>query len=320
MNGPIIDIKHLVTQFFTYEGIVKALDGVDLVVWPGEIFGLVGETGCGKSVTVRSIMRLIDSPGKIVSGSVLFNGQNLLALNEKEMSQIRGEKIAMIFQEPLRSLNPVKKIGTMMSEVIRLHHKVSKGEALSLATKSLGETEMPDPEKILKQYPHELSGGMRQRVMIATAISLQPKLLIADEPTTALDVTIQAQILRLISKLKENLGTSIILVTHNLGVVAQLCDRMAVMYAGNVVEVGSTRQIFENPVHPYTQGLMKAIPLMDKDQDRLIGIEGSVPDLINPPTGCRFYPRCWRCEEKCRTAKPSYLTVTERHLVACHHL
>ena len=320
MNGPIIDVKHLVTQFFTYEGIVKAGEGVELVVWPGEIFGLVGETGCGKSVTVRSIMRLIDSPGKIVSGSVLCNGQNLLALNEKEMSQIRGKKIAMIFQEPLRSLNPVKKIGTMMSEVIRLQHKVSKGKAFSLAAKSLGETEMADPEKILKQYPHELSGGMRQRVMIATAISLRPKLLIADEPTTALDVTIQAQILRLISKLKEDLGTSIILVTHNLGVVAQVCDRMAVMYAGNVVEVGSTRQIFENPVHPYTQGLMKAIPLMDKDQDRLIGIEGSVPNLINPPTGCRFNPRCRRCEEKCRTAKPSYLTVTEGHLVACHHL
>jgi peptide/nickel transport system ATP-binding protein/oligopeptide transport system ATP-binding protein len=319
MERPLIDIKELSTYFFTYEGVVKALEDVDLTIWPDEIFGLVGETGCGKSVTALSIMKLIHyPPGRIMSGRILFDGDDLVPKNEKEMSRIRGEKIAMIFQEPMSCLNPVMKIGDMMAEVIKLHLKVSKEEASNLAAKALEETEMPDPFHVLTQYPHELSGGMRQRVMIATAMSLRPRLLIADEPTTALDVTIQVQILRLLRRLKDSFKASIMLITHNLGVVAQICGRVAVMYAGGIVEVGSVEDIFEKPSHPYTLGLTLAIPKLDEGKGRLKGIEGSVPDLINPPTGCRFHPRCGYCGEKCRTQKPSSRNVNKGHRVACH--
>lgn len=319
MERPVIDIKGLSTYFFTYEGVVKALEGVDLAIWPDEIFGLVGETGCGKSVTALSIMKLIPSPpGKIVSGRILLDSEDLIPKDEKEMFRIRGKKIAMIFQDPMSCLNPVKKVGEMMLEVIQLHLRVSKKEALNIAAKSLEETEMPDPFQVLKQYPHELSGGMRQRVMIATAISLRPRLLIADEPTTALDVTIQAQILRLLKRLNGTFETSILLITHNLGVVAQLCHRVGVMYAGSLVEVGSVEDIFENPRHPYTIGLILAIPKLDEERERLKGIEGNVPNLINPPLGCRFHPRCGFCMEKCQTLKPSYKSDNKGHGVACH--
>jgi oligopeptide/dipeptide ABC transporter ATP-binding protein len=319
MERPLIDVRDLNTYFFTYEGIVKAVEGLDLTIWPDEIFGLVGETGCGKSVASLSIMKLIRfPPGKIMSGKILLDGEDLVPKTEREMLRIRGEKVAMIFQDPMSCLNPVKKIGEMMSEVIRLHLKVSKKEALNRAAKSLEETEMPDTFQVVKQYPHELSGGMRQRVMIATALSLRPRLLLADEPTTALDVTIQAQILRLLRRLNRAFKTSIMIITHNLGVVAQLCDRVAVMYAGGIVEVGSVEDIFERPAHPYTIGLIDAIPKLNEDRERLKGIEGGVPNLIHPPPGCRFHPRCGSCSEKCQTEKPIYQDLGKGHRVACH--
>jgi len=319
MDQPVVQIRDLRTYFYTYEGVVKAIEGVDLDIMSHEILGLVGETGCGKSVTALSIMRLIYyPPGKIVSGKILLHGEDLVVKSEREMSKIRGEKMAMIFQDPMSSLNPVKKIGEMMTEVIRLHLGVSRKEAQRRAVASLAETEMPDPSYVLKQYPHELSGGMRQRVMIATAISLKPELLIADEPTTALDVTIQAQILRLLKKLKENLKVAILIITHNLGVVAQLCDRVAVMYAGEIVEVGTVEDIFERPAHPYTLGLIRAIPRMDEKGDRLVGIEGNIPNLIDPPTGCRFHPRCGFFHAKCRMEKPNFRNLNQSHWVACH--
>lgn len=319
MDQPLIQIRDLSTSFYTYEGVVKAVEEVDLDIMPQEILGLVGETGCGKSVTALSIMRLIYyPPGKIVSGKILLDGEDLVVKSEREMRKIRGEKMAMIFQDPMSSLNPVKKVGEMMTEVIRLHLRVSWKEAQRRAVASLSETEMPDPSYVLKQYPHELSGGMRQRVMIATAISLKPKLLIADEPTTALDVTTQAQILRLLRKLKENLKVAILIITHNLGVVAQLCNRVAVMYAGEIVEVGTVEDIFERPAHPYTLGLLRAIPRMDEKEDRLVGIEGNIPNLIDPPAGCRFHPRCEFCHAKCRIEKPNYRNLNQSHWVACH--
>jgi oligopeptide/dipeptide ABC transporter ATP-binding protein len=321
MNRPLIEIKNLSTYFFTYDGVVKAIEGLDLDIGPEEIFGLVGETGCGKSVTAQSIMKLIhDPPGRIVSGQILLEGEDLVPKSEREMSKIRGKKIAMIFQDPMSCLNPVKRIGEMMTEVIRLHLKVPQQEALKRAVRSLEETEMPDAVYVLKQYPHELSGGMRQRVMIATAISLSPRLLIADEPTTALDVTIQAQILRLLKRLRDTFKTSILIITHNLGVVAQLCDRVAVMYAGGVVEVGSVEDIFERPGHPYTLGLIDAIPRIDEERERLRGIEGNIPNLIHPPTGCRFHPRCDLHQVRCRTERPCYRDLNGGHQVACHQI
>jgi oligopeptide/dipeptide ABC transporter ATP-binding protein len=253
-----------------------------------------------------------------MSGKILLDGEDLVPKTEKEMYRVRGKKIAMIFQDPMSCLNPVKKIGDIMSEVIRLHLRVSREEALTLAVKSLEETEMPDSAHLLKQYPHELSGGMRQRVMIATAISLAPRLLLADEPTTALDVTIQAQILRLLRRLNRTFKTSILIITHNLGVVAQLCDRVAVMYGGSIVEVGSVEDIFERPSHPYTVGLIEAIPKLDEGRERLRGIEGNVPNLIHPPMGCRFHPRCGSRSEKCETQKPIYQDLGKGHCVACH--
>jgi oligopeptide/dipeptide ABC transporter ATP-binding protein len=319
MKPPLIAIKNLSTYFFTYEGIVKAVEGADLEILPNEIFGLVGESGCGKSVTAQSIMKLIpDPPGRIVSGQILLEGEDLVPKSEKAMSRIRGEKIAMIFQDPMSCLNPVKRIGTIMTEVIRLHLRVSQREALSRAVRSLEETEMPDAPYVLKQYAHELSGGMRQRVMIATAISLSPRLLIGDEPTTALDVTIQAQILRLLRRLREAFHASILVITHNLGIVAELCDRVAVMYAGCIVEVGTVEDIFESPGHPYTLGLIRAIPRLDEERERLFGIEGSIPNLVDPPMGCRFHPRCGLSHERCRTEKPGYRDLNGRHRVACH--
>ncbi|MCK5022488.1 MAG: ABC transporter ATP-binding protein [Candidatus Pacebacteria bacterium] len=315
----LLRVKDLKTYFFTHDGTVKAVDGINLKVSKGETLGLVGESGCGKSVTALSIMRLIPSPpGKIVGGEIHFEGKNLLELNEKEMRKIRGRKISMIFQEPMTSLDPMFTIGDEIAEVIRLHQGLKKDEARKKAIESLKTVGMPDPKKRINEYPHELSGGMRQRAMIAMALSCNPTLLIADEPTTALDVTIQAQILRLIDELRKKFGTSVLLITHDLGVIAETCDNVAVMYAGHIVEHTDTNTLFRNPLHPYTKGLMKSIPRLDVDTKRLEIIKGLVPTLLDMPSGCPFHPRCNFCSEGCTKELPKLIEVEKNHLVRCH--
>jgi peptide/nickel transport system ATP-binding protein/oligopeptide transport system ATP-binding protein len=315
----LLRVKDLKTYFFTHEGPVKAVDGINLKVSKGETLGLVGESGCGKSVTALSIMRLIPSPpGKIVGGEIHFEGKNLLELNEKEMRKIRGRKISMIFQEPMTSLDPMFTIGDEIAEVIRLHQGLKKDEARKKAIESLKTVGMPDPEKRINEYPHELSGGMRQRAMIAMALSCNPTLLIADEPTTALDVTIQAQILRLIDELRKKFGTSVLLITHDLGVIAETCDNVAVMYAGHIVEHTDANTLFRNPLHPYTKGLMKSIPRLDVDTKRLEIIKGLVPNLLDMHSGCPFHPRCNFCSEGCTKELPKLIEVEKNHLVRCH--
>ncbi|MFQ6087331.1 MAG: ABC transporter ATP-binding protein [Candidatus Methanofastidiosia archaeon] len=319
MEEVILEIRNLRTYFYTYEGVVRALDGINLDIKKGEAVGLVGETGCGKSVTALSIMRLIQSPpGKIVGGEILFEGKNLLELTEDEMRDIRGNEIAMIFQEPMTSLNPVFTIESQMREIIMLHQKVGKDEAKKRALEMLKLVGMPDPEKVLKQYPHELSGGMRQRAMIAMEISCSPDLLIADEPTTALDVTIQAQILKLIKGIMGEIDASLLLITHDLGVIAKICDRVAVMYAGVIVEFADVRSIFKDPMHPYTKGLINAIPKLSEKRERLEIIRGRVPNLIHPPSGCRFHPRCDFRMDICDKEKPPAFNVKSEHSVACY--
>ncbi|TET12496.1 ABC transporter ATP-binding protein [Candidatus Aerophobetes bacterium] len=318
MKEMLLEIKELETHFFTYEGVVKALNKVDLTIYKGETLGLVGETGCGKSVTALSILRLVPAPpGKIVGGKVFFEGENLLEKEEKEMRKIRGSKISMIFQNPTSSLNPVFTVGNQVTTVTRTHQKGSKREAQKKATEMFELVRLPDPERTLWKYPHELSGGMQQRIMIAMALSCEPSLLIADEPTTALDVTIQAQVLNLIKKLKEETKTSILLITHNLGIVAKMCDRVVVMYAGEVVEEASLNKIFEAPKHPYTVGLLGAIPKLNQ-KEKLEVIKGSVCSLIDPPQGCRFYPRCSSFTEICQKEKPARVKIEEDHFVSCH--
>ncbi len=315
----LLRVKDLKTYFFTHDGTVKAVDGINLKVSKGETLGLVGESGCGKSVTALSIMRLIPNPpGKIVGGEIHFEGKNLLELNEKEMRKIRGRKISMIFQEPMTSLDPMFTIGDEIAEVIRLHQGLKKDEARKKAIESLKTVGMPDPEKRINEYPHELSGGMRQRAMIAMALSCNPTLLIADEPTTALDVTIQAQILRLIDELRKKFGTSVLLITHDLGVIAETCDNVAVMYAGHIVEHTDANTLFRNPLHPYTKGLMKSIPRLDVDTKRLEIIKGLVPTLLDMPSGCPFHPRCNFCSEGCTKELPKLIEVEKNHLVRCH--
>ncbi len=315
----LLKIKDLKTYFFTHEGTVKAVDGINLTVNKGETLGLVGESGCGKSVTALSIMRLIPSPpGKVVGGKIYFEGKNLLELGEKEMRKIRGKKISMIFQEPMTSLDPMFTIGDEIAEVIRLHQGLNKDEARQKAIESLRIVGMPDPEKRINEYPHELSGGMRQRAMIAMALSCNPALLIADEPTTALDVTIQAQILRLIDKLRKKFGTSVLLITHDLGVIAETCDNVAVMYAGHIVEHTDVDTLFRNPLHPYTKGLMKSIPRLDITAERLEIIRGLVPNLLDMPPGCPFHPRCDFRSEICTKELPKLIEVEKNHLVRCH--
>lgn len=315
----ILDIKNLRVYFRTEEGIVKALESVNLHVNKGEILGLVGETGCGKSVTALTVLRLLTNAGE-VSGEILFEGRNLLELDERDMLRIRGKEIAMIFQEPMTSLNPVFTVGEQLIDVIRLHLGVDKERARARAIEVLKLVKMPDPDYMLKKYPHELSGGMRQRVMIAMAISCRPKLIIADEPTTALDVTIQAQILGILKNLKEELGVSIVVITHNLGVVAQLCDRVAVMYSGYVVETGTVSEIFESAVHPYTRGLLAAIPPVDEEVEKLRVIPGVVPNLINPPSGCRFHPRCERfLDGTCDAKAPEISSLSDTHTYLCYN-
>lgn len=315
----LLKVKDLKTYFFTYEGTIKAVDKINLTIKKGETLGLVGESGCGKSVTALSILRLIPSPpGKIVGGEIIFEGKNLLDLSEKEMRKIRGRKISMIFQEPMTSLDPMFTIGDEITEVIKLHQGLTKEESRKKTLDLLIKVGMPDPKKRIDEYPHELSGGMRQRAMIAMALSCNPTLLIADEPTTALDVTIQAQILKLIDKLKKEFETSVMIITHDLGVIAETCDNVAVMYAGNVVEHTNVKTLFRNPLHPYTKALMRSIPRLDVDTVRLEIIRGLVPNLLDLPSGCPFHPRCDFCFNKCPKEKPKLKTIEKNHLVACH--
>lgn len=314
----VLEIRDLRVEFHTESGVVKALDGVNLTLEEGEVLGVVGETGCGKSVTAQTILKLLPSPpAKITGGEILLEGRNILDLSEEELGKIRGRKITMIFQEPMTSLNPVFTVWEQMKDVITLHRGVSKEEAWKIAIEVLKDVRMPDPEGALKKYPHELSGGQRQRIMIAMALSCRPKILIADEPTTALDVTIQAQILNLLKSLQEKYGMSVILITHDMGVVAQVADRVAVMYAGSVVEIGNVEDVLRNPLHPYTKGLLRAIPTVRKKLERLESIPGSVPNLLDPPSGCRFHPRCSLVKDVCRKVKPKLKDVDGR-LVACH--
>jgi oligopeptide/dipeptide ABC transporter ATP-binding protein len=318
VQDSILTVRNLKTYFFTYDGIVRAVDGVSFSVAPGEALGIVGETGCGKSVTAYSLLRLVQKPGQIVAGKIFFRDQDLLAKTESEMREIRGGKISMIFQEPMTSLNPVFSVGEQLSSVIMHHKKTGRLETIQKTIRSIEDVGIPDPRRVLRQYPHELSGGMRQRVMIAMALSLSPELIICDEPTTYLDVTVQAQILKLIKEMQTKLGASILLITHNLAIVAHYCDRVAVMYAGEIVEIATVNAIFNDPEHPYVQGLLSAIPALSKGDERLNPIPGVVPNLINPPAGCRFHPRCNRQMSVCKDRPAGLVQVGEGHYVACH--
>jgi len=316
MARPLLSIRNLKTYFFTEEGVVKAVDGIRLEIGKEEAVGLVGESGCGKTVTALSIMRLIPNPGRIVDGEIIFDGEDLLKKTENEMRKIRGNKISMVFQDPMTSLNPVFTIGDQIAEAIELHRKLSKQEAIKETIRILELVGIPEPSSRVKEYPHQFSGGMRQRVMIAMAISTNPSLLIADEPTTALDVMTQAQILELLCRLKKEFKLSVLLITHNLGVAAEFCDRIAVMYAGKIVESADTKTLFEKPKHPYTQALLKAIIKADSRND-LETIQGSSPNPLNMPTGCRFHPRCPYAKEICSRREPETIEVTSGHYVKC---
>jgi oligopeptide/dipeptide ABC transporter ATP-binding protein len=318
---PILEVRNLKTYFFTEDGVVKAVDGVDLTVYQGEVLGLVGESGCGKSVTSLSIMRLIGIPGEIVDGEVYFEGRNLLELSEHEMVSMRGNRMSMIFQQPQSSLNPVFTVGDQVAEVLEIHSDMSKEEAWGRAVELLRIVGIADAEKKAYAFPHEMSGGQAQRVMIAMALALNPQLLIADEPTTALDVTIQAQILDLMRDLRSRMGTSVILITHDLGVIAEMADRVAVMYAGRIVEQTDINTLFQQPMHPYTRGLIASIPVLGKVKGRLEVIPGSVPNLIDLPPGCRFAPRCKaRVENQltiCTEVEPDLIALHPGHQVRC---
>jgi len=312
----VLEIRDLYINFRTIWGVAKVLNGVSFEVNDGEIFGLVGETGCGKSVTALSVLRLLPSNAQI-SGQIIFKGENLLEKSEEEMRKLRGKEISIIFQDPMTSLNPLFKIGDQMVDIITLHEGLSKEEALEHARNIIKSVGLSDPERILNSYPHELSGGMRQRIMIAMALSSNPSLLIADEPTTALDVTIQKQILKLILDLRDEYSFSVLLITHDLGVVAEVCDRVGVMYAGNIVEIAPTEELFENPLHPYTQGLLSVVP-DPRTKKPLKPLRGSVPSLLNPPSGCRFHPRCDYAKDVCSRVKPELIERSPGHFVACH--
>jgi peptide/nickel transport system ATP-binding protein len=321
MDEIILKIENLHTYFKTELGLVKAVNGVNLSIRKGETLGLVGESGCGKSVTAMSIMGLIpDPPGKIVKGRIYFENQNLVDFNEKEFRDIRGNQISMIFQEPMTSLNPVYRIGTQIVEAIRLHMPLSRHAAESRAQKLLSKVGISDPVKRLREYPHQMSGGMLQRVMIAMALACNPRLIIADEPTTALDVTIQAQILDLMNEIKQGLGGSILLITHDLGVVAEMAQRVAVMYTGQIVEYTSVEELFAQPMHPYTKGLLASIPNIESEvteNRKLNAIPGIVPNLLNLPPGCNFESRCSCSTDRCREQAPSLIEIQPGHLVRC---
>jgi peptide/nickel transport system ATP-binding protein/oligopeptide transport system ATP-binding protein len=323
VNDILIQVNDLHTNFYTDEGVVKAVDGVDLSVRKGETLGLVGESGCGKSVTALSIMRLIQQPpGRIEKGQILFENRDLLRMSEEHMRQIRGNHISMIFQEPMTSLNPVFRIGDQIAEAIRLHQGLSKGNAMERTVEMLQKVGIPDPETRVKEYPHQMSGGMRQRVMIAMALSCNPKMMIADEPTTALDVTIQAQILDLMNKLKEDFGASILLITHDLGVIADMAQSVGVMYTGKIVEYADVVELFTRPKHPYTLALMESIPKMDEPvpEDMMLRtIPGIVPSLHDLPTGCSFQERCSQGLDLCGKKNPPLVEIEPGHLVRCWH-
>lgn len=315
MAETLLDIQDLYVNFYTYRGIVRAINGVNLQINEGEFFGLVGETGCGKSVTASAILDLVRNPGRIESGKIFFKGEDLLAMNKKRLRDtIRGREITMIMQHPIAALNPVMRIQEQIAEV--LVHDMSKREAKKAVIERLAEVNIPEPERVARYYPHQLSGGMAQRVMIAMMLSSEPSLLIADEPTTALDVSVQAQVLTLLSELVKKKHSSVLLITHDMSVVAEVCDRVGVMYAGDIAETGDVRDVIFNPKHPYTRGLMQAIP--SEDRTELQGIPGTVPGLVNPPPGCRFHPRCPYVMERCKQEKPAARTVGEGHTVACH--
>jgi oligopeptide/dipeptide ABC transporter ATP-binding protein len=313
----ILVVDNLATHFFTDKGVVKAVDGNSFVLREGETLGIVGESGCGKSITAMSILNLIEKPGKIVTGSIKFNGEELVGIADKKMRTYRGNEISMIFQEPMTSLNPVFRVGEQIGESLILHQKMSKKEAHNKAIELLQLVGIPRAEKIVRDYPHQLSGGMRQRVMIAMALACNPKILIADEPTTALDVTIQAQILSLMNDLQKKTNTAIMLITHDLGVVAQMASHVLVMYSGKIVESASAIEIFHNPKHPYTMGLLESIPNLDEDRPRLNSIEGVVPSPFELPMGCYFAPRCKHVMDRCLVEQPEDYTVGDNHITKC---
>lgn len=317
MRGNLLDISKLKVVFYTYRGVIKALNSVELWMNHGERLGIVGETGCGKSVTALSIMGLIEQPGEIIEGNIIFEDKILTSMKEDKLNDIRGREIAMIFQEPIAALNPVMKVGFQIAESIARSKKKNMDKEVYSEVRRMLEIAGLDWERTINLYPHELSGGMAQRVMIAMALSSNPKLLIADEPTSALDVTIQAQILELLDDLVKKFGNAVILITHDMGVAAEFCDKMAVMYAGNMVEYASTTNIFKNPFHPYTKGLLKAVPKIGRT-DELQSIKGIVPDLANPPTGCRFHPRCKYAMDICENKLPTLMEIEPGHYVACY--
>jgi oligopeptide/dipeptide ABC transporter ATP-binding protein len=317
----VLEVRNLKTHFFTDQGIIKAVDGVSFSVAKGKTLGLVGESGCGKSVTAMSIARLVGRPGRIVGGEVLLNGRDLAALSDDEMRQVRGAQISMIFQEPMTALNPVLEVGFQIAEAVQVHEHVSRREAWNRAVEAMRNVAIPDPEKRAHDHPHHLSGGMRQRIMIAMALVCRPALVIADEPTTALDVTIQAQILELLDGLRKRYDLSIILISHDLGVIADMAEHVAVMYAGKIVETGPVMDVFYNAKHPYTQGLLRSVPRLGASdrKNRLEVIEGMVPNLLDLPRGCAFAPRCGKRTDECTASDITLESVSERHEVRCIH-
>lgn len=319
-SNAILRISGLKTHFFTSEGVVKAVDGVDFAIKRGEVLGLVGESGCGKSVSALSILRLVSSPpGRIVDGKIEFMGEDLRTMSDAEIRKIRGKRISMIFQDPLTCLNPVLRIGYQIAEVFRFHQKLDRAKSLTETVRVLRSTEIPSPEERAKNYPHEMSGGMRQRAMIAMALACEPALLIADEPTTALDVTVQAQVLQLINQLCRERETAVLLITHDMGVVAKMCQRVAVMYAGRVVEYADVRRIFGRPAHPYTEALLRSLPRLGAKMNRLESIEGQPPQLNRLPPGCAFQPRCRYSSERCLQGLPELRRLDEGHEVRCFY-
>ncbi|MED2009268.1 ABC transporter ATP-binding protein [Brevibacillus borstelensis] len=319
MEANLLEVKHLQTHFKTEDGVVPSVNGVSFSVAKGETLAIVGESGCGKSVTSLSIMGLVAPPGEVVGGEIWLEGQNLLALSKKELRKLRGNKLSMIFQEPMTSLNPVFTIGNQLGEVFRQHRQMDKKEARAHSVEMLDHVGIPNAEKIVDSFPHQLSGGMRQRVMIAMALACNPALLIADEPTTALDVTIQAQILELLKKLNKEFQTGVILITHDLGVVAEMADRVVVMYAGEVVEQADVFSLFAEPKHPYTKGLLGSLPKLDENREELDSIPGSVPNPLDMPDGCAFHPRCPAATEECKQNKPQLQEVALNHLARCFY-
>ncbi len=317
-SEPILLVQGLKTYFYTFAGIVKAVDGISLQINKGETLGLVGESGSGKTVTAQSIMRIVPTPGKTVAGTIEFEGRNLLGLTESAMRRIRGKEIAYIPQDPTTTLDPVYSVGDQLTEVIMRHQPVSKNYALTKATELLHSVGIADPEIRINQYPHELSGGTKQRIAIARALSCEPSLILADEPTTALDVTIQAQILELLKELKQKLNVAMVLITHDMGIVADTCDRVTVLYAGQVCETGTTEQVFENPKHPYTEALLSSVPSLALRKEKLSVIPGNVPNLVQPPSGCRFHPRCSYAQQICVDKDPGLESIGDDRLVHCH--